>query len=211
MSAIPLSQLASSGCWQHDFLNVMPAVQKHAAICFRSLRAERRAEATAEAIAQALVAYEGLVRKNQLSRAYASSLANYAVKVVKDCRRVGGHKSSCDIMSPLTQKRRGFVVGSLGAWGPPDGPWQEVVVESRRAGVAGNPATLAAFRLDFAQWLSQWSQRDRRIINALAAGNRTQDVAQRFKVSAARISQLRRAYQRSWETFQGMTPVSLAA
>jgi hypothetical protein len=37
----------------------------------------------------------------------------------------------------------------------------------------------------------------------LAAGERTTDVARRFGVSLARISQLRRELERSWLAFQG--------
>jgi hypothetical protein len=74
------------------------------------------------------------------------------------------------------------------------------VVESRRV----SPADRAAFKLDFAQWLSQWPFRHRKIINALASGERTTDVAQRFGVTLARISQLRGQYQQSWQQFQGV-------
>ena len=200
MSAIPLSTLATSRRWQTNFLKVLPAVKEHAAVSFRRLSPEAKAEATAEAVASACVSYAKLARQKKLARVYPSSIATFAVKAVNGNRHVGGHQSCRDVMSPLTQKRRGFTVGSLTAWCPPEGPWQEVVVDSRRV----SPADRAAFKLDFAQWLSQWPLRHRRIINSLAAGHRTMAVALRFGVSPARVSQLRREFERSWQQFQGM-------
>ena len=58
--------------------------------------------------------------------------------------------------------------------------------------------------------VKQWPLRHRRIINALAGGDRTMAVAERFGVSPARVSQLRREYERSWQQFQGM-PLTNAA
>jgi hypothetical protein len=64
---------------------------------------------------------------------------------------------------------------------------------------------LAAFRIDFADWLSTFSRRDRRIITALGSGVRSTVVAQSFGISEGRVSQLRRRYERQWMSFQGQT------
>src|ERR1035437_1247406 len=66
MTAIPLSQLATSRRWQNNFLKVLPAVQEHAAISFRRLRPEAKDEATAETIARACVNYANLARQKKL-------------------------------------------------------------------------------------------------------------------------------------------------
>ena len=60
-----------------------------------------------------------------------------------------------------------------------------------------------AFRCDFPAWLKTLAPRDRNIARALAEGGRTIDVAKRFGVSLARISQLRRELERSWLAFHG--------
>ena len=65
------------------------------------------------------------------------------------------------------------------------------------------PAAQAVFNLDFQDWLGTFCSRDRRIINRLAAGESTFAVADRFGVTASRISQLRRRFERSWSAFQG--------
>ena len=113
MSAIPLSTLATARRWQQNFLVVLPTVQEHAAVSFRHLRTEAKAEATAEAVASACVSYAKLARQKKLARVYPSIIATFAVKAVNGFRHVGGHQSCRDVMSPLTQKRRGFTVGSL--------------------------------------------------------------------------------------------------
>jgi len=207
MTAIPLSRLASSKAWQTNFLTVMPTVQDHARFRFRHLPACHKAEAVSESIARACVDYAALARKRQLHRAFAGSLATYAVKAVGAGRRVGGHMTSRDVMSKLAQKRRGFVVGSITPASQADGSWRDLLLESRRV----SPADQAAFNVDFAEWLKTWPSRHRAIIKALASGGTTTELAMRFRVSLGRISQLRRQYEQSWAQFQGEVKTLLAA
>ena len=199
MSAIPLSALATSRRWQDNFMAIVPAIQTHAAISFRRCNPVDREEAAAEATAAACLSYRSLARQRRLGWAYVGTLANFAVRRVAQHRLVGGHQSSRDVLSPLTAKKKGVVVTTLSPWDASENTWRDVAVESKRV----SPADHAAFNVDFAQWLGQWAPRHRRIINALAAGERVTDLAQRFRVSLGRISQLRRRYERSWELFQG--------
>jgi hypothetical protein len=73
-----------------------------------------------------------------------------------------------------------------------------LVVANRRSSIPD----LAAFRIDFADWLRSMTRRDRRIIVALASGEGTAVVAQRFGLTAGRVSQLRRRFQKDWMTLQ---------
>jgi DNA-directed RNA polymerase specialized sigma subunit len=66
-------------------------------------------------------------------------------------------------------------------------------------------------RCDFSDWLKSLKRRDRRIAEVLAVGERTQNVAKRFKVSAGRVSQLRRELAESWRAFVGDEPAPEAA
>ena len=77
--------------------------------------------------------------------------------------------------------------------------WRQILIADRKASIPD----VAATRIDFAEWLKTLSRRDRRIVNALAQGQATMDVAQEFLVTPGRISQLRRQYERSWMSFQG--------
>jgi hypothetical protein len=62
--------------------------------------------------------------------------------------------------------------------------------------------------MDIDAWLRRLSQRNRHIAGALAAGGTTTEVARRFQLSAARISQLRGELRNDWEAFQHDTPAA---
>ena len=67
-----------------------------------------------------------------------------------------------------------------------------------------------AFRQDFPRWRRCRSHRDRQIIRELMVGERTLDVARKYGLSAARISQKRREFQEDWLAFCGEAPINLA-
>ncbi len=70
---------------------------------------------------------------------------------------------------------------------------------------------IVSFRVDFADWLKGLTRRDRRIAESLVLGNRTTDVAKRFKVCAGRVSQLRRELAESWHKYVGDEPMPAVA
>ncbi len=199
MNAIPSSALACTGQWQGGFLAVLPTIITHARIRFRMLRPERKEEAIAESVAAAYVNYAELAGQGKLSRASQSTLADFAARHVAEHRHVGGSQSSCDVLSTLARRRRGFRLQHLGLRQDYDN-LRPLVVERR----GFSPADVAAFRIDFAQWLMSFPRRDRKIMKRMIAGDGTFDVADRFGISPGRVSQLRRKYERSWAIFQGL-------
>jgi hypothetical protein len=102
-------------------------------------------------------------------------------------------------LSEQAQRSQGFVVERLDSLDVRDNTWHEIVVEDRRAG----PAETAACRLDFSEWLARLPDRRRKIALTLANGETTAAAAKRFRVTSARISQLRNWFRKSWLTFQG--------
>jgi hypothetical protein len=189
-----LSQYATVSRWQANFLNILPAVRKHACVCFRRLDYHARQEAVAATIARALVDYGDLAAKQRLAYAYPNTLADFAVRRVRAGRTAGAPQNPYDLLSRIQSQK----IQSLDT--QKSGTWRELVLQDRRV----SPADQAAFNLDFQNWLSRWPKFHRRMIGTLAAGHRTSEVARRFKVTAGRVSQLRRQYQRSWEAFQGL-------
>jgi hypothetical protein len=77
-----------------------------------------------------------------------------------------------------------------------------VLVEDRTAG----PTETAAARIDWADWLRSLSRRQRTIACVLASGETTGVAARKFRISQARISQLRAWFKESWERFHEETP-----
>ena len=186
------------GDWQTGFLAVLPAIRSHAQIQFRQWPRERREDAVQEAVASACASYHRLAVAGRRHVAHPGTLASFAVKHVRGGRHVGGSQDGArDAMSAVAQRRHRFTTSSYG-WREAGG-LPQIAIADRRTPVPD----LAAFRIDFACWMRTRSRRDRRIIGALASGEGTSAVAERFAISAARVSQLRRRYERAWRAFQG--------
>lgn len=190
--------------WHAGFLAMLPAIIEQARFAVRRLPASMRQEIVQDAVAYAVVAYKRLFDLGKVDLAYPSALARYGVAQCRNGRQVGGHVRSRDVLSDYGRRKRGRKVVRLDHQDPYTGQWREAVVEDHRTPVPDQ----AAFRIDFPRWLGKHPARQRRIAMALAAGERTKDVARKFCMSPARISQLRREFEDSWREFQGDDPVS---
>jgi hypothetical protein len=203
MSAVSPNSSPQVACdWQAGFLRVLPAVQTHAKIRFRKLPADQREEAIQETLAAACMHYQLAAAQGKLHAVRPGPLADFAVRHVRTGRHVGGHQDAAkDVMSPVCHQRHGVHVRSYFVDRSGDGTdgWRQVAISDRKVPVPD----LAAFRIDFARWLKTLSRRDRRIIAAFVEGQSTSSVADRFGVTAGRISQLRRRYEQMWQSFQG--------
>ncbi len=155
-------------------------------------------DAVQEAVASAFVAYARLVKLGKEELAYASPLAQIAVRRVRAGRTVGAPVNVNDVTSPWCQRRRGICVESLHEQDGRPG-WRDFVVEDRQAG----PADIAATRIDFDDWLCKLPERQRAIAEVLATGEETGTVARRFRLTPGRVSQIRRKLHRAWQSFQG--------
>jgi hypothetical protein len=194
--------------WHEPFVKMLPAIIRHANISFRFMPPDAREEAVQEVIANCMAAFVRLVQRDKQHVASPSALSRFAVAQFRDGRRVAGRQSPKDAMSQIAQYRKGFGIGQLDHFDRGGGTWREVIVEDRRAG----PAETAAARIDFSHWLRLLPKRLRKIALTLASGETTSAAAERFGVSAARISQLRLWLKESWDTFQGQAgQVEIAA
>ena len=185
--------------WQQRFLALLPVILNYVRPAFRELGPEAKAEAVQEAVANALVAYARLVEQGRESVAFATVLARFAIAQVRAGRHVGGRLNAQDISSNYCQQKKRIRLGRLDRFDPVENCWQETIVEDHRTPVLDQ----VCFRIDFPAWLDSLPSRDRKIAKALAAGERNTDVAARFGISMARVSQLRREFERSWLAFQG--------
>ena len=133
--------------------------------------------------------------------AYPAVLARCGVLRVKDGRKVVGGQNGRDVLSPYCQRRKNIAVERLDRFDKESGEWIEAIVEDARTPVPDQ----VAFRIDFPAWLCLQTKRNRRIAEALAVGHTNGQVARRFKLSPARISQLRQDFHQSWQEFYGET------
>lgn len=188
--------------WQDGFLEIMPAIGRYARRAFCHLRPEACDDAVQEVVANAMVAYVRLFELGKTEVAYASVLVRYGVAQYRTGRRVGTKINCRDVLSPYAQRRKNIHVERLDRCCEQDGDWREALVEDRHS----SPADIAAYRIDFADWLAGLSPKHRRIATTLAGGETTILAAKQFRVSAGRISQIRQELRKSWKEFQGETP-----
>ncbi len=202
MSAIVVENRACHSVpgWHDEFLTyILPAVETVARNRFRNLPAVEREEGQAEAVATAMLLFVRLVRRGKNPIVFAGRLAQVAVLRVLAGRLVSTPDNNRDVLSRFARQLRGIQVESLDArQHAPSGVWQEIVIEDRRS----TPAETAACRIDVGAWLAGMTSRRRAIAESLAAGYRTEEVAEKFNLSSGRVSQLRREFEASWRAFQ---------
>src|SRR3954447_3140221 len=167
------------------FLTMLPLIRSQAFNAFRFWAPCRRNEAIQEVIAGAYAAYARLVEQGRGELAYATPLAQYAIRRYHAGRRVGGCQAGNDVMSFYAQKVRGITVESLNVL-QNDFKLRETIVEDRNTG----PAEVAAARIDVADWLASLPVKLRQIALTLATGATTAETALQFRLSRGRVSQL---------------------
>ena len=193
---------ASLARLQATFLSaILPRVLAHARVYFRHLSAERKEEAAAEAVALSWAWHLRLAERGKDAAQFPSAIAKFAARAVRSGRRLAG-MDRADVLSPQARQRHRFAVGKLPDCSALDGsPLEEALHDTR-----SRPADLAALRIDLPCWLATLGTRDRRLALDMALGYRTRELAAAYRLSAARISQLRRRFEQSWRQFQGESP-----
>ena len=190
---------ACSRRWNDRFLQLLPAIREQAEYAFREVRVDAHEELVQETIAAAYDMFVTLCHRGRMSLAYATPLAKFAIRHVREGRRIGSRSNSLDITSPCKCAAKRITIERLDRFNPRRDEWREVLVEDRKAG----PAETAATRIDWADWLRSLSRRHRAIACTLACGETTGVAARKFRISSARVSQLRLWFKDNWEQFHG--------
>jgi uncharacterized protein YjhX (UPF0386 family) len=177
--------------WQASFVQMLPTIRRYARIAFRELAPEEREEAIQTVIASAAVAFAGLAQSGRAKLGYATPLARYGVRRYRSGRLTGSRDNAADVGSVKCRLR--------GCRTEPIDSIAQSISDYRRA----SPAEMAALRIDFSQWYGSLSRRDQRVVHALAQGERTSAVAELCRLTAGRVSQLRRELHDSWQLFVG--------
>lgn len=181
------------------FLSLLPQIREQARFAFRGEGGERREELIAETIANCWTAFVRLVERGLIDAVYATPLAQFAIKQVRDGRRVGGKLNVRDVSSEYAQRTKHFKVERLDRFDERKDEWREVLIEDRHAG----PSDTAASRIDISEWFASLPKHKRRVAETLARSETTKATARKFGVSPGRISQTRRELETAWQEFQG--------
>jgi hypothetical protein len=183
---------------QEDFVRLLPDIERYAKHVFRLCRPADRDDLVSETVARVWLFFVRLSARGKDPKGVFRPLLRFCVLGVKEGRRVGVRRNSRELCHRA--RRDGLRIVSLEERDDKSrSPWREILGETK----AFSPAQTAAARLDIEAWLKEQSARDRSIANLLAAGERTSSVAKRFRLSCARISQLRSELRDSWQQFQG--------
>ena len=196
------SRQAASEQQNEKFLDMLPLIRSQARLAFRRLRPAYKDELVQEVVANAYCAFAALVNRGKANIAYATPLANYAIRQVLAGRRVGTKLNSNDVSAVVARRRRRFTVQNIPSNGSEPNIWSEILADDSLTPVPDQ----VAFRVDFPAWLRIQNRRKRELAKFLAVGNTATEAARRFRVSGARVSQLRSELQASWREFQGETP-----
>ena len=212
--ANPLAPSPSLDALHQRFLALAPRIESHARVAFRHITCpQRQDDCIAETLALSWRWFLRLAEQGKDAADFVSALATLATRAVKSGRKLTGQEKAKDVLSSVAQRRHGFVVERLpistrtamtDLYGDPQG---QEVLDAYEERLADNtvtpPPDAAAFRIDFPQWLAQWSDRDRRIIGDMMRDERTRDLAAKYGVTAGRVSQWRQAYREDWNRFHG--------
>lgn len=197
----------SPPAWHANFEAMLPAIETRAKFAFRHLDAEAREEAIQETVCNCCQAYARLVELGKTDVAFPSALARFGISQTRDGRKVGGTLNCRDILSDYCQQQKSLLVERLDRFDSEEQAWAEILVEDRHVG----PAETAIVRIDFAAWLLFLPRRLRKIATFLANGETTTTASKRFRISQARISQIRRELFLAWHHFQGDDPALAVA
>jgi len=184
------------------FLELLPVIRDRAQYAFRRVPVDAREELLQETVSQAYVLFVRLVQRGKTALAYATPLAQFAIQNVNAGRRLGSRSNRRDLTSQCPESSNRMTIERLDWFNGESGQWRQVLLEDRTAG----PSQIVQMRIDFAAWLETLSSRNRRLAETLASGETTRYVARSFKISAGRVSQLRRDLCASWHRFVGELP-----
>jgi hypothetical protein len=186
------------------FLSILPRIILHGEVVFRRVRCpHRKEEYLAEMTALCWRWLVRLAAQGKDATQFVSALATYSARQVWAGRRLCGQEKSKDALSPSAQQRHRFSVSGLPQQSTLNGsPLDEALRDTTRS----TPDQLAAFRIDFPQWLGTLGARNRALALDMALGHRTDELAQGYGISPARVSQLRREFHDNWQRFHGEAP-----
>jgi hypothetical protein len=181
------------------FVAALPKILNVATYRFRHVAChDTREDRVCETVALCWVWFVRLVQKGRNPDTFMTALANYGATAVHSGRCACGMEKAKDVLSRRCQRRRGLRVSTL-----PDARRGEYVeIEEALHDNAQTPVPdQVQFRIDFPAWTHRLPEVKRRLVEMLALGHRTKDLATMFRLSEARISQLRKEFHDDYAAF----------
>jgi hypothetical protein len=172
------------------FVSRLSEMEDLAAGHFRHLDPEAREEAVQNSVVLAYRYWRRLVERGRDAEGLLKGVLWWACRHTRQGRQ-GGGRAKMKPKCVLDYARRG--IGNVTVE-------REIDLNHFIGQTASVPDTVA-FRVDIPAFLSTLPQRDREIACDLAIGTGTKEVARKFGVSAAAISQFRTRFRKKYDAF----------
>ena len=142
----------------------------------------------------ALKMYRSLIRRGRGKEAYFTPIMQYTIKRHRAGRRLVGSNTT-DLLAEQTQVLGRCDACQLSQFDVGQDTWD--FMQDRHVSVVDS----VQMSMDYETWLQRQTPRDQKIITDLSHGFGTCEVAKKYGVSAALISQYRNRYAKSWKDF----------
>lgn len=185
---------------QERFLKHLPRIEAHAKFAFRHVGCPHaRDDLEAETVALAWREFLRLVERGRTPESFITTLAMRCAQAARSGRRVAGGFKKREAMPQRGVMRRTPTRIPL-----MDAEHMEMryLTEALRQDTRTPVPRLIAFKMDFLAWRVLLSEKKRAMLDALAAGGKTCEVAEVFGVCPARVSQMRRELADGWREFR---------
>ncbi len=184
------------------FVAALPKILNVAGYRFRRVPCpDTREDCVCETVALCWVWFVRLVQKGRSPDTFMIALANYGAKAVYSGRRACGQEKARDVLSPRCQRRRGFTVAAFQDLVDADDPLGGAIADALYENTSTPVPDQVQFRCDFPAWKHRLPDPKRRLVDMLALGHRTKDLAAMFGLSEGRISQLRKEFNADYAAF----------
>ena len=196
-----------------QFLTLMAKIETHARIVFRAIRCPvRKEDAVQDCIALAWKWFLRLQERGRDINQFPMVFVFLVVKAVASGRRLTGMLRVKDVLSERCQRKHGFNVEALPTStrisvevlvAKPRGQEMQDAFEERLQDNGTTPVPdQVAFRIDWPSFFTTLPTRDQRMAEFLPLGHNAKQAAEKFGLSAGRITQLRQRWCKEWLCFQ---------
>lgn len=184
------------------FTAAMPKILNVAGYRFRRVPCpDTREDCVCETVALCWVWFVQLVQKGRNPDTFMTALANYSAIAVHSGRRACGQEKARDVLSPLCRRRHGFTVAAFQELADADDPMGGALADTLHDNTSTPVPDQVQFRCDFPAWKRRLPDMKARLVDQLALGHRTKDLAVEFGLSEGRISQLRKEFSTGYAAF----------
>ena len=184
------------------FVAALPKILNVAGYRFRRVPCpDTREDCVCETVALCWVWFVRLVAQGRNPDSFMTALAHYGATAVHGGRRACGQEKAKDVLSRRCQRRRGFTVAAFQDSADADDPMGGAIADALHDNTSTPVPDQVQFRCDFPVWKRRLPDMKRRLVDRLALGHRTTDLAAEFGLSEGRISQLRKEFGAGYMAF----------